>query len=75
MGKANKPDNNSKPRVKVSIPHMLLLLVGADLILLLAPNIGILNSFGDIADRYSWPALFCGIALILFAFKGIYKKL
>jgi hypothetical protein len=74
MGKANNPDNKSKPRLKVSILHLLLVLTGADLILLLAPEYGILNSIQPISDLYSWPALIGGIMLLILGFKGVYKK-
>jgi hypothetical protein len=74
MGKANKPENNSKPRVKVSFLHVLMILAGADLILLLAPEVGILNSVMYISDLYSWPALVVGFALIVFGLKGFIKK-
>jgi hypothetical protein len=75
MAKANKPENNSKPRSKVSILHMLIILVGADLILLLAPEYGILNSISYLSDTYTWSALAVGLALIIYGFKGFIKKL
>jgi len=74
MGKANKPQNNSKPRLKVSVFHLLMILVGADLILLLAPGVGILNSIFYIPDLYSWPALIGGSALLVWSFRGLSKK-
>jgi hypothetical protein len=74
MGKANKPENNSKPPVKVSILHVLMILLGADLILLLAPEVGILNSMSYISDLYTWSALVAGFALLVFGFKGFMKK-
>ncbi len=74
MGKANKPENNSKPPLKVSILHLLLILGGADLILLLAPEVGILNSIMYIPDLYTWPALIGGVALLVFGFQRLYQK-
>ncbi len=74
MGKANKPVNNSKPSVKVSVFHVLVILVGADLILLLAPDFGILNSILYIPSLYSWPALIAGLILLVYGFSGLYKK-
>ena len=74
MGKANKPGNNSKPGVKVSVFHVLVILVGADLILLFAPDFGILNSIHFIPDLYAWSALIGGLLLLVFGFNGLYKK-
>ncbi len=75
MGKANKPGNNSEPNVKVSVFHVLVILVGADLILLLAPDFGILNSILFIPDIYSWSALIGGLIMLVYGFNGLYKKL
>jgi len=44
MGKSNKQENNPKRRVKVRVFNVLMILAGADLILLLSPGAGILNS-------------------------------
>jgi len=74
MAKANKPGNNSKPPVKVSFLHVLIILVGVDLILLFAPEFGIMNSFSYLADLYSWSALIGGLVLIVFGLKGFIKK-
>ncbi|MBM3422010.1 hypothetical protein [Chlorobium sp.] len=74
MAKANKPANNSKPRVKVSFTGVLMILVGADLILLLAPEFGILNSGFYIPDIYTWPSLIAGIALLVLGFRRLYRK-
>ncbi|MBN1278350.1 MAG: hypothetical protein K9I59_03815 [Chlorobium sp.] len=74
MAKANKPVNNSKPRAKVSFIGVLMILVGADLILLMAPEVGILNSGFYIPDIYTWPALVAGVALLVFGFRRLYKK-
>ena len=75
MGKANKPGNNSKPNVKVSVFHVFVILVGADLILLLAPEFGILNSILYLPDIYSWPAVIGGLIMLVYGFNGLYKKL
>ena len=53
---------------------MLVILVGADLILLLAPDFGILNSILYIPSLYSWPALIAGLILLVYGFSGLYKK-
>ncbi|NTU45216.1 MAG: hypothetical protein HGA99_06795 [Chlorobiaceae bacterium] len=74
MAKANKPENNSKPPVKVSFLHVLIILVGADLILLFAPEVGIWNSLSYLSDLYSWSALIGGLLLILFGLRGFIKK-
>ncbi|MBV5319528.1 MAG: hypothetical protein JZU72_01010 [Chlorobium phaeobacteroides] len=74
MAKANKPGNNSKPKVKIGFFNLLLILAGADLILLLAPNVGILNSLFYIGDLISWPALIAGSALLVFGFRDLYRK-
>ncbi|MEI8186878.1 MAG: hypothetical protein WCG19_09295 [Chlorobiaceae bacterium] len=75
MGKANKPGNNSKPNVKVSVFHVLIILVGADLILLLAPDFGILNSILVLPDIYAWSAVIGGLIMLFYGFNGLYKKL
>ena len=75
MGKANKPGNNSKPNVKVSVFHVLVILVGADLILLLAPDFGILNSILFLPDIYAWSAVIGGLLMLVYGFNGLYKKL
>ncbi len=74
MGKTNNPGNKSKPQVKVSILHLLLILAGANCIMLFAPNVGMLNSFLYIPDLYTWPASIVGIALLIFGFNGLYKS-
>ncbi|NTV08559.1 MAG: hypothetical protein HGA81_08150 [Chlorobium limicola] len=74
MAKANKPVNNSKPGARVSFPGVLMILLGADLILLLAPDVGILNSGFYIPDIYTWPALIAGIVLLVFGFRSFYRK-
>ncbi|TLU88129.1 MAG: hypothetical protein FDX30_01450 [Chlorobium sp.] len=75
MGKANKEGNNTKPGLKISIFHVLVTLVGADLILLFAPEIGLIyyvnSSFSDI---YAWSALIIGFILLIYGLKGVYKK-
>ncbi len=74
MGKTNNPGNKSKPRVKVSILHLLLILAGANCIMLFAPNVGMLNSFLYIPDLYTWSASLVGVALLIFGFNGLYKQ-
>ena len=74
MGKTNNPGNKSKSQVKVSILHLLLILAGANCIMLFAPNVGMLNSFLYIPDLYTWPASIVGIALLIFGFNGLYKS-
>ena len=74
MGKTNNPGNKSKPKVKVSILHLLLILAGANCIMLFAPNVEMLNSFLYIPDLYTWPASVVGIALLIFGFNGLYKQ-
>ena len=74
MAKAKKEENNSKPRGKMSLFKAFLILVGADLVLLLAPGVGLLNSAFYIGDMISWPALFIGLALLAFGFNGLFRK-
>uniref|UniRef100_B3EPA7 Uncharacterized protein n=1 Tax=Chlorobium phaeobacteroides (strain BS1) TaxID=331678 RepID=B3EPA7_CHLPB len=73
MAKANKPDNNKKPGFKVKFLNLLLVLLGADLVLLFAPGIGILNSVFFIGDVIGWSALILGIALLVLGFRGLYQ--
>ncbi len=73
MGKANNQGNNTKPQPRISMFHVLLVLIGADLVLLLAPEVGILNSILYIPDIYTWPALAIGIALLVLGFRRLYK--
>ena len=75
MGKTNNPGNKSKPQVKVSILHLLLILLGANCIMLFAPNFGMLNSFLYIPDLYTWSASILGLALLFLGFKDLYKNL
>lgn len=58
----------------MSFIGVLMILVGADLILLMAPEVGILNSGFYIPDIYTWPALVAGVALLVFGFRRLYKK-
>ncbi|ABB23049.1 hypothetical protein [Pelodictyon luteolum] len=75
MQKANKQGGNSngKPRVKIGILNVLLILAGADLILLLSPEVGFLNGLFYIPGIYTWPALLLGVALLLFGFRHLYR--
>lgn len=66
--------NNNKPRVKIKFLNVLLVLLGADLILLFAPGIGILNSVFYIGEVISWSALIGGIILLVLGFKDLYQK-
>ncbi len=75
MGKANNPGNNSKPRGKVSAFHVLMILVGANLMFLFAPDFGLLNSILYIPDLYTWSATVGGFLLLVLGFRGFFKKL
>lgn len=66
--------NNNKPRVKVKFFNVLLVLLGADLILLFAPRYGMLNAFLPLGASVSWGALIVGIILLVFGFKDLYQK-
>jgi hypothetical protein len=74
MAKTKKPETNSKPAVKISFVKALLILVGADLVLLLAPGVGLLNSLFYIGDLISWSALLIGLALLVLGFRGVFRK-
>ena len=74
MGKANNTVNNSKPQGKVSVFHVLLILIGSNLMLLFAPDFGLLNSMLYIPDFYTWPATVGGFAFVLLGFRGFFKK-
>ena len=65
--------NNNKPRVKVKFLNLLLVLLGADLILLFSPGIGILHSVFYIGEVIGWTALIAGIVLLVVGFKGLYQ--
>ncbi len=71
MAKATK---NKKPRVRIKILNLLIVILGADLILLFAPGIGILNFGFTIGDGLAWSALIAGIILLVIGFKGLYQK-
>ncbi|MDP8305782.1 MAG: hypothetical protein RAO75_04615 [Candidatus Chlorobium antarcticum] len=73
MGKSNKQENNPKRRVKVRVFNVLMILAGADLILLLSPGAGILNSLFFIPDIYTWPALGVGLLLLLVGLRDLYR--
>ena len=76
MGKTNNPDNKHKAesQVRISMPHLLTVLVGANVIMLGAPNFGMLNSFLYIPDIYTWSALILGIAMLVFGFRKLYQQ-
>lgn len=67
--------NNNKPRVKVKFLNLLLVLLGADLILLFAPFNGWIGWISFlVSDEVSWAALIVGIVLIALGFRGLYEK-
>ncbi|HBU24321.1 MAG TPA: hypothetical protein DEB17_10110 [Chlorobaculum sp.] len=72
MAKAKKEENNSKPRVRISFLKAFMILIGADLVLLFAPGIGLLNSAFYIGDMISWPSLVIGLVLLAFGIKGVF---
>ncbi|NTU67749.1 MAG: hypothetical protein HGB02_02585 [Chlorobiaceae bacterium] len=74
MAKAKKQEKNSKPAPGIRFLHALLILVGADIVLLFAPGLGILNSVFFIGDMIAWPALLVGVALLVAGFRGLYRK-
>ncbi|TNJ39031.1 hypothetical protein FGF66_06360 [Chlorobaculum thiosulfatiphilum] len=74
MAKAKKEENNSKPRGRISFFKAFLILVGADLVLLLSPGLGLLNSAFYIGDMVSWPALLIGLALLAIGIKGLFRQ-
>ncbi|MBZ4219910.1 MAG: hypothetical protein LAC69_06995 [Chlorobium sp.] len=74
MGKANNTGNNSKPQGKVSVFHVFLILLGANLMLLFAPDLGLLNSILFIPDFYTWPATVGGFAILVLGFSGFFKQ-
>lgn len=65
---------NNKPRVKIKFLNLLLVILGADLVLLFAPGVGILNFAFDIGEGIAWSALIVGIILIVFGFKDLYQE-
>lgn len=74
MAKAKKEEKNSKPRVRISFLRAIFILAGADLVLLLAPGFGLLNSMFYIGDLISWLALLIGLALLVYGLKGVFRK-
>lgn len=75
MAKASQKSNkNQKPQVHVRFTRVLLIIAGADLLLLFAPGIGFLHSFYYIGDLISFGASILGIVLIFIAFKTLYYK-
>jgi hypothetical protein len=74
MAKAKKQEMNSKPRGRISFLKAFLILVGADIVLLFAPGLGILNSVFYIGDLISWSALIVGLALLVVGFRGLFRK-
>ncbi len=75
MGKANNPVNNSKLREKVSALHVLLILIGANLMFIFAPVFGLVYSFDStFPDVNAWSVLAGGFAMVVFGFRGFFKK-
>ncbi|MGC8773888.1 MAG: hypothetical protein ACP5R6_01320 [Chlorobaculum sp.] len=74
MAKAKKEENNSKPRVRISFLKAFMILIGADLVLLFAPGIGLLNSAFYIGDMVSWPSLVTGLVLLAVGIKGVFRQ-
>ena len=73
MAKAKKQETNSKPPVRVRFLKALLILAGADLVLLFAPGLGILNAVFYIGDMISWSALALGVLFLVLGFRGLYQ--
>ncbi|ANT65871.1 MULTISPECIES: hypothetical protein [Prosthecochloris] len=73
MPKANKERAN-KPAVKVRFLNVLLILLGADLVILFTPQIGILNSAFFIGPGLGWSACIAGLGLLVYGFRGLYRK-
>jgi hypothetical protein len=74
MAKAKKEQQNSKPRRRFSLLKAFFILAGADLILLLAPEYGLLNSLFYLGDMITWASLFAGIGLLVTGFRGLYGQ-
>ncbi|MEI6639001.1 MAG: hypothetical protein FDX02_00630 [Chlorobium sp.] len=78
LAKSAKSANSTKRGkgpAKVSIFHLLLVLVGANLLMLLTPEVGMLHSFLYLPDIYSWSGLVMGVGLLFTGFHGLYKNL
>jgi len=73
MAKAKKEEKNSKPPARISFLKALIIMIGADLVLLFAPGFGILNSVFYIGSFISWSALLLGIGLLLLGFRGLFR--
>ncbi|NTU93034.1 MAG: hypothetical protein HGB29_07410 [Chlorobiaceae bacterium] len=74
MAKAKKEETNSKPRPRISFLKALFILLGADIVLLFAPGLGILNSVFYIGEVISWSALVIGVVLLVAGFRGLFGK-
>ncbi|NTV67953.1 MAG: hypothetical protein HGB06_09815 [Chlorobaculum sp.] len=72
MAKAKKEENNSKPRGKMSLFRAVLIMLGADIILLFVPGYGML-SMGQ-STLFNWLSLIAGLALLAFGFNGLFRK-
>jgi len=67
--KSNKP---VKPQVHVRFSRVLVILAGANLVLMFAPGIGMLHSMYYIGSFISLLASLIGIALVIYAFQSLY---
>jgi membrane protein YdbS with pleckstrin-like domain len=74
MAKTTKQEPNSKPGKRIRFFSVLLVLLGADLILLFAPGVGILNSIFYIGEAITWSAVAAGLVLLVFGFRNLYTK-
>ncbi len=74
MAKAKKQDQNRKPARKISFLKALAVLVGADLLLLFTPGLGILNGVFYIGSLIAWSATLLGLALLAWGFSGLYRQ-
>ncbi|NTW49952.1 MAG: hypothetical protein HGB19_09535 [Chlorobiales bacterium] len=74
MAKAPKSQTPPKPRVNVRFSRVMLIIIGADLILMFAPVVGLLNTFLYIGEFVSFGATLVGLAIIIYAFQSIYYK-
>ena len=67
--KSGKP---AKPQVHVRFSRVLIILAGANLLLMFAPGVGLLHSIYYIGSFISLAASLIGIALIIYAFQSLY---
>jgi hypothetical protein len=74
MAKAKKEEKNSKPPARIGFLRVLVVLAGADLLLICAPWVGIGNSLIPIDERFAWGISLFGILLIVVGLRGIFRK-